>query len=390
MAIPDRAEDAVNKGLEVFAAGDAQAALALFQAALKKPLTDDEARAAHYNSACAQVKLARWEDAAQSVRRAVDDYDLKLSVALRDKDLAPLRERTEWANMVITLKKGGVERKQLTEMRAEARAPFRFPRLVIFGSLLTGATAGLLIILARLAGALQGGEGAPDLQETLTNLGINVTAVVVLGALVANDLRGKSAAEEKVSREEDLGALEVVIGSKTVLLQSLRLTARPVVIYGSQGQVSRSVRAAEPYKEELMARGVCLVPVVTETMAEDELDEADRKLAALRREFGAGKSEESNAVGFAREEPRKEGGAPGKKRADRWKVEARDPQEWVRWLRSQPEAVGLQQDDTVWLQVQLDGSIRKSGKGVPTWDKFVADLPEKDSLRTRLMDGTGV
>lgn len=33
------------------------------------------------------------------------------------------------------------------------------------------------------------------------------------------------------------------------------------------------------------------------------------------------------------------------------------------------------------MQVQLDGSIRKSGKGLPPWQAFVEDLPEKDSLR---------
>lgn len=34
-----------------------------------------------------------------------------------------------------------------------------------------------------------GGEGAPDLQESLQNLAINSTAVVVLGFLLYNDLK---------------------------------------------------------------------------------------------------------------------------------------------------------------------------------------------------------
>lgn len=57
-----------------------------------------------------------------------------------------------------------------------------------------------------------------------------------------------------------------------------------------QGQVSRAIRQAETRKDELMARGVCLVPVVVDGLA-DQLDEADKKLALLRQEFGnAGKA----------------------------------------------------------------------------------------------------
>jgi len=386
VAIPDKAADAVNRGLELFSGGDYESALRMFRAAMDKRPTADEARAAEYNAACACTKLQRWEEAARAVEAAVERYDLKLSVAIRDKDLAALRERREWAEMLTRLK-GAPDKKQLVQMRAEARAPFRFPRLVFFGGLLIGASAGLLIILSRLAAAVKGGEGAPDLNETLTNLAVNTGAVALFSALVRNDLRTKAQAESKVAREEDLGKLEVVVNGRTVLLESLRLVSRPVIVFGSQGQVSRALRAAEAFKEELLLRGVCVVPVIVDVGGRDALEESDRMLAALKGEFSTGKKEGEASKGFEKQEAK-----GGKKKSDRWRVEPGDAGEWLRWLRDQPESekVGGAEGQLLWLQIQLDGSVRKSGRGIPTWDKFVEDLPEKDSMRTRLTDGSGI
>ena len=40
-------------------------------------------------------------------------------------------------------------------------------------------------------------------------------------------------------------------------------------------------------------------------------------------------------------------------------------------------------------QVQLDGSVRASGTGMPPWERWVSEIPELDSLQTRLTDGVG-
>ena len=45
--------------------------------------SDDEARAALYNSACCYTKQKRWQPAVDAVVSAVNDYDLKLSVAVK-------------------------------------------------------------------------------------------------------------------------------------------------------------------------------------------------------------------------------------------------------------------------------------------------------------------
>ncbi len=138
-----------------------------------------------------------------------------------------------------------------------AQAPFRLPRIILFGSLLAGAAIGLLVILGRLAKSLQGkrargflytrartppglqpppapllhsslpifhaciltcarhgmllagGPDAPELTESLTNLGVNVTAVVVLSFLLYRDVSAKQQAVRITNREEGLGRLQV-------------------------------------------------------------------------------------------------------------------------------------------------------------------------------------
>lgn len=45
--------------------------------------SDDEARAALYNSACAHAKLKQWQPATDAVRKAVNDYQLRLTVAVK-------------------------------------------------------------------------------------------------------------------------------------------------------------------------------------------------------------------------------------------------------------------------------------------------------------------
>lgn len=50
---------------------------------MKLDPSDDEARAALYNSACCYTKLKRWQLAVDATVSAVNDYDLKLSVAVK-------------------------------------------------------------------------------------------------------------------------------------------------------------------------------------------------------------------------------------------------------------------------------------------------------------------
>ena len=42
-----------------------------------------QARSAHYNRACAHVKLSNWKDAGEDIKAAINDYNLKLIVAYK-------------------------------------------------------------------------------------------------------------------------------------------------------------------------------------------------------------------------------------------------------------------------------------------------------------------
>lgn len=123
---PATAEEAVNKGLEFFDAKKYDDALRMFRAAMEKPVSRDEARAAEYNAACALVKLERWGEAADSVKRAIEEHDLKIDVAVQDRDLAPLRERKEWVDMIQALEDGELQTQRMIKMRAEASLLWRY------------------------------------------------------------------------------------------------------------------------------------------------------------------------------------------------------------------------------------------------------------------------
>lgn len=153
------------------------------QGAMERGPNSDEARAAKYNAACCYTKLKRWTEAAEAVQSAVNDYDLKLIVAMKDGDLAPLRERKEFQEVLYNMT-GYVTEKQMVQLRTESKAPFRLTRLFLFGGFLALSGLGLIFIGARLVLALKGGEGAPDLNETLQNLGVNVGVAAVCAALL--------------------------------------------------------------------------------------------------------------------------------------------------------------------------------------------------------------
>lgn len=60
------------------------------------------------------------------------------------------------------------------------------------------------------------------------------------------------------------------------------------------------------------------------------------------------------------------------------------------WIEEQKEFAGLERfKRNVWVQIQLDGTVRSSDLGSPPWARMVADLPPLDSFKTRVTDGIG-
>lgn len=82
-ALPRSASEAVKKGQQAFDRAEYEGALQLFSRAMTLRPNEDEARAALYNGACAKVKLKDWQGAADDVLRAVNEYKLKLEVAVK-------------------------------------------------------------------------------------------------------------------------------------------------------------------------------------------------------------------------------------------------------------------------------------------------------------------
>lgn len=128
--------------------------------------------------------------------------------AVQDDDLKPLRDRREWLDVQDELA-GVLDKTTRENLRAEAKAPFRLTRTVVAGGLAAGAGLGLLIISTKLIAIFGGAPDPPDLQETLTNFGVNLVATVVLLAIVSRDLKAKKRDEDNVRKEEELGRLQV-------------------------------------------------------------------------------------------------------------------------------------------------------------------------------------
>jgi tetratricopeptide (TPR) repeat protein len=73
----------VESGLDAFnSKRDYDEAVRLFKAAMQLQPSSEEAAAALYNLACAYAKQRKFKEACQALQEAVDDHNLKISVAI--------------------------------------------------------------------------------------------------------------------------------------------------------------------------------------------------------------------------------------------------------------------------------------------------------------------
>lgn len=72
----------------------------------------------------------------------------------------------------------------------------------------------------------------------------------------------------------------------------------------------------------------------------------------------------------------------------RWQLEAHEPAEWLEWVEVQKKTANVK-GDNVFVQIQLDGTVRSSGVGSPPWKRFMGDLAPLDDIRTKFTDGLG-
>ena len=375
-----KAAKKVNIGLEKFEAKQYQEAAAFFTDALMLNPNEEESRASHYNRACAYVKMNKFEQAKDDLVVALEKFDLDFRVLRRDDDLAMFRSTEQFEE--IDAEFGDRKEKQAAQakLRAEAAEPFRFLKLFTFGSLATGAIVGLFIILSRLVQALKGGGGegelaedVPDLIETLKNLGVNTTALVVLGLLLKNELKGRDATLQQAEREEELGRLQVQLKKDegTVPLNRLRSLYRVFVVAGSEAHIFETMANLEKFKEKFIQNKIL---VCTVTMLENDGKPTGDEPMDLtfgnrsRRNKKSSSSEvEVNIFADAKE---------------RWRIQAQDQTAWRRWIINQVEVDGF--DPTVrdvFFAIAKNGTLWKSGAGVPNWMKLLEELPEEGSVQ---------
>jgi hypothetical protein len=87
-------------------------------------------------------------------------------------------------------------------------------------------------------------------------------SVAVIWWLWRRDVNARDKQIARISREESLADCRVELSNgKTLPLGRLRSFCRPVLFYGTPEQVEQARATAEQYKEDLLKRGVFIVPL---------------------------------------------------------------------------------------------------------------------------------
>ncbi|VFQ75650.1 unnamed protein product [Cuscuta campestris] len=178
------AESCVNLGLSLFSKGRVKDALEQFDSALTLEPNPFEAQAALYNKACCHAYRGEGKKAADCLRLALKQYNLKFGTILNDPDLASFRALPEFKELQEEARLGGEDigysfRRDL-KLISEVQAPFRGVRKFFYIAFTAAAGISLFFTMPMLIRALQGGDGAPDVWETLGNAAINIGEIMEL------------------------------------------------------------------------------------------------------------------------------------------------------------------------------------------------------------------
>ncbi|TQD95028.1 hypothetical protein C1H46_019373 [Malus baccata] len=179
----DTPESCVNLGLQLFSKGRVKDALVQFETALSLDPNPIEAQAALYNKACCHAYKGEGRKAADCLRTALREYDLKFGTILNDPDLASFRALPEFKELQEEARLGGEDigysfRRDL-KLISEVQAPFRGIRRFFYVAFSAAAGISTFFTVPRLFRAFQGGDDAPDLWETAGNVAVNVGAAAL-------------------------------------------------------------------------------------------------------------------------------------------------------------------------------------------------------------------
>ncbi|XP_078439772.1 tetratricopeptide repeat (TPR)-containing protein [Wolffia australiana] len=376
----ETAESCVNLGLSLFSRGRVKEALAQFENALElnpKPL---EAQAALYNKACCHAYRGEGRKAAECLRVALRDYNLKFSTILNDPDLASFRTLPEFKELQDEARKGGEDIgygfKRDLKLISEVQAPFRGIRRFFYVAFSAAAGISTFFTVPRLIRAISGGDGAPDLLETAGNVAVNIGGIIVLVALYIWDNKKEEEQIAQITRDETLSRLPLRLSTNRIVeLVQLRDTARPIILAGKKESVARSMDKAERFRSELLLRGVLLVPII---LGEGQRNPIEKK------GFGAPSKASTPFPSIGDDFDNRAQSIVAKSRLKaevRFKADIVSPIEWERWISEQP---GVEPGEDVYIVLRLDGRVRKSGKGMPDWLEIVKELPPMEALLSKL------
>lgn len=377
------AESCVNLGLSLFAKGRVKDALAQFDTALTLDPNPVEAQAALYNKACCHAYREEGKKAADCLRTALREYDLKFGTILNDPDLASFRATPEFKELQEEARLGGEDigygfRRDL-KLISEVQAPFRGVRRFFYVAFTAAAGISLLFTIPRLFSAIKGGDGAPDLLATSQNAGINIGGIIVLVALFIWDNKKEEEQIAQITRNETLSRLPLRLSTNRVVeLVQLRDTARPVILAGDKETVDSAIRKAERFRTELLRRGVILVPVIWGERREPQ---------AGKKGFGLSQKSSASLPSIGEEFDKKTQSVVAKSKIKaeiRFRAEVVSPGEWERWIRDQQKAEGTTPGEDVYIILRLDGRVRKSGRGMPDWQEIVKEVPPIEDFLSKL------
>jgi hypothetical protein len=228
-----------------------------------------------------------------------------------------------------------------TKLRSEAQAPFRVARQFLYGACGASATIGTGIATIQLLTKLAGAPSAPPIEGTLENLAIDVTALAVFAFLYTREEKAKEKQMARIGREERLGRLRLELaGGRSVRLEDLRGFSRAVIVSGDGEYLRDAIGDAERVREELVKRGVLVIPVPTTASADVPTPAAeDRKFRATPLRVN----------------------------------------EWLEWVREQKSMAKVGDDKGVYVGLRMDGRVRSSGTGRVPFERFSVELPPVDS-----------
>lgn len=379
----ETAESCVNLGLSLFSKGRVKDALVQFDTALSLDPNPVEAQAALYNKACCHAYCGEGKKAADCLRTALRDYNLKFGTILNDPDLASFRALPEFKELQEEARLGGEDigysfRRDL-KLIGEVQAPFRGVRRFFSVALSAAAGISLFFTVPRLLRAIEGGDDAPDLIETAENLAINIGGIIVFIALFLWDNKKEEEQLAQISRDETLSRLPLRLSTNRIVeLVQLRDTVRPVILAGQKETVSLAIQKAERFRTDLLRRGVLLVPVI---WGEGRAPQVEKKGFGLAPKVAAALP----SIGEDFEKRAQSITAKSKLKSEiRFKAEVVSPSEWERWIRDQQKSEGVTPGEDVYIILRLDGRVRRSGKGMPDWQQIVQELPPMEALLSKL------